>query len=121
MPLSKKELDVSFWMQGGGYGQCGCISRLRQQSGNRRLLLAARGPVVRHLPARLANDFDLTDGLLPAVCKAEMCSSVICCDVPKSAYSSGGLLWVVSQIDDLPCLACRALYLARFSDRYLHT
>jgi hypothetical protein len=53
--------------------------------------------------------------------KAEMCSSAICCDVPKSAYSSGGLLWVGSQIDDSPCLACRALYLARFSDRDLHT
>jgi hypothetical protein len=43
------------------------------------------------------------------------------CDVPKSAYSSGWLLWVGSQIDDPPCLACRALYLARFSDRDLHT
>jgi hypothetical protein len=47
-----------------------------------RLLLAAMGPVVRHLPARLPNDFDLTDGLLPAVCGRPRCvpaSSVAMC------------------------------------------
>jgi hypothetical protein len=80
LPVSKKERDVSFWVQGGGYGRCGCISRLRQQSGNRRLLLAAMGPVVRHLPARLPNDFDLTDGLLPTVQGGDVpASSVAMC------------------------------------------
>jgi hypothetical protein len=71
--------------------------------------------------ARVPNDFDLTDGLLPAVCGSGTCvQHIICWDVLKSAYSSGGLLQVWSQIDDPFCLASRALYLTWLSNRNLN-